>query len=151
MVEGKTYIYPKEAKARLKLAKDEGINVYIYAMTGYGKTELVEHYLKKNNKIYLDAESSRLEEFNIPINSSVKKFPVVIDNLQFAGDDEIKAAIVELLKRRDLWIILISRAVYPDYLMSYRLKGPGFVEIGQEQLALSLKEASDFLTVKRLV
>lgn len=67
MEEQKVYIYPKNAKRKLKNAKDHGQNIYIYGMTGFGKSELINHYLaRQKNLIVIDAENAVIEDFDLP-------------------------------------------------------------------------------------
>ena len=47
------YIKPVEAFKKLEAAKLLKQNVYIYGATGYGKTELIKQYFKKNKYIYI--------------------------------------------------------------------------------------------------
>ena len=46
------YIKPVEAFKKLEAAKLLKQNVYIYGATGYGKTELIKQYFKKDKYIY---------------------------------------------------------------------------------------------------
>ena len=47
------YIKPVEAFKKLEAAKLLKQNVYIYGATGYGKTELIKQYFKKDKYIYI--------------------------------------------------------------------------------------------------
>ena len=58
------YIYPKSARQKLKLARETNQTVYLYGMTGFGKTSLITHYLARRKAIFIDAETASLPEFD---------------------------------------------------------------------------------------
>lgn len=45
------YIHPKAAWDKLRMAGARRQNVYLYAATGYGKTELLHRYLRRRRHI----------------------------------------------------------------------------------------------------
>ena len=47
------YIHPKAAWDKLRMAGARRQNVYLYAATGYGKTELLHRYLRRRRHIWL--------------------------------------------------------------------------------------------------
>ena len=51
MEENEVYIYPKNAKQKLKLARANNQTVYMYGMTVFGKTSLVTHFLLRRKMI----------------------------------------------------------------------------------------------------
>ena len=50
------YIHPKAAWDKLRMAGARRQNVYLYAATGYGKTELLHRYLRRRRHIWLSGE-----------------------------------------------------------------------------------------------
>lgn len=153
MDENKVYIYPKTARRKLSAARKNHQTVYIYGMTGFGKTALVKHYLGKCRAVWIDAETVAVSEFQIAENESSdrhKNTIVVVEHLQFA-DELVREEVLKLLERKNVWLILISRAVCPGWLLPYRLKKGSFVEISQEDLALSQTEMEEYLMEKGLV
>ena len=151
MEENELYIFPKLAKKKLNLAKETFQTVYIYGMTGFGKTSLVTHYFAKRNYIYIDARTAMLSEFdNIPVDQADgrKRTVVVVDQLQFAEDGLIRDRILQLFNRKDIWLILVSRAVCPKWMLAHRLKSRDFMEITESDLALSLSEVDRYLKKK---
>lgn len=144
-IEKSFYIYPQKARKKLKLAQNESKNVYIYAMVGYGKSALVEHFLEKRKIIRLDAGSSPMDDFEIPERRTEKKQTVVIENLQFTENLEIKEKIYQLVIREDLWVILLSRAECPRWLLDVNFGQDAFMLIDEKDLSLNKKETADYL------
>ena len=140
MIQNPVYIYPQAARKKLKLAQNEGRNVYIYAMVGYGKSALVEHFLEKRKYIRLDVENSLIDDFEIPERKTEKRRVVVVENLQFVENAEIKEKIHQLVMRKDLWVILVSRAECPPWLMDLNYGQDAFMLIDEKDLTLSKKE-----------
>ena len=138
------YIYPKAAKKKLRLAQNEGRNVYIFAMVGYGKSALVEHFLEKRKYIRLDVENSLIDDYEISEKDIEKKRVVVVENLQFVENAEIKEKIHQLVMRKDLWVILVSRAECPPWLMDLNFGQDAFMLIDEKDLTLSKKEMADY-------
>ena len=148
------YIYPKSARQKLKLARETNQTVYLYGMTGFGKTSLITHYLARRKAIFIDAETASLPEFDaIPSHPADEenKTIVVIDQLQFADDEPIREMILSLINRQDLWLILISRALCPKWMLAQRLKQRDFMEITEKDLALSDKEIEEFLMQREII
>ena len=139
------YIYPKAAKKKLRLAQNEGRNVYIFAMVGYGKSALVEHFLEKRKYIRLDVENSLIDDYEISEKDIEKKRVVVVENLQFVENAEIKEKIHQLVMRKDLWVILVSRAECPPWLMDLNFDQDAFMLIDEKDLTLSKKEMADYM------
>lgn len=72
MGENEVYIYPKSAKQKLKLARENNQTVYLYGKTGYGKSSLVTHYLSRRKVIYIDVETASLSEFDENVKWSMQ-------------------------------------------------------------------------------
>lgn len=147
MEQNRIYVCPERARKKLKTAYDIGQTVYIYGMTGYGKTLLARNFLGKKKYLYLDASTALASEFSIPISTTSKKTKqiVVIDNLHYADSQNLRSAITALFGREDLWLILISRAACPAWINSYRIKVASFMEIDQNDLSLNMSELREYL------
>lgn len=73
------YIHPKAAWDKLRMAGARRQNVYLYAATGYGKTELLHRYLRRRRHIWLSGEGltvETLQEIALPAEATM-----VIDDL----------------------------------------------------------------------
>ena len=141
------YIYPEAARKKLKAAWDMKQMAYIYGATGYGKTELVNHYFARRTHCYLDAATDTLEQFQIPHTGCNI---VVIDNLQAAEPEEIREEIVKLVARRDIWLVLLARCNCPSWLASACVRQYPFVTIEENDLKLSVLETGKYLEAHNL-
>ena len=74
------YIRPKVAEEKFKLAQGLKQNVYLYGMTGIGKTAFVKDMLGKKSYDYYSAERDCAERIFIPEDG--KEHIIVIDDLQ---------------------------------------------------------------------
>lgn len=104
--------------------------------------------------LHIDVETASLSEFDeLPLHfaNDKNKTIVVIDQLQFADDEPIRERILNLISRKDLWLILISRAQCPKWLLTQRLKHRDFMEITEKDLALSAKDIKEYLKQKEII
>lgn len=144
----KIYIYPGNTKEKLKNAQKDKQNVYICAMTGFGKTALIEHFLGSKFYFFFDCLKSTHDDYEKmfeEIDKQKKNNIVVIDNLQFVKDDLMREDIKKVLLRKDCWTVILSRAEYPNWLLGISLKTDGFVEILEQDLVLEQKQFGDYL------
>jgi len=120
-----SYVKMASAQKKLELAQSMNTAVYVYGATGYGKTKLVENYLGKEKAIWLSADeteyylSAELEKISSNLEKGSEKRKnkiVVIDDLQFMFDTEIRQQIIALSEREDIWLILIGRTPAPQWL-----------------------------------
>lgn len=135
------YIVPEKAKDKLNAAQKIRQTVYIYGASGYGKTELVQNCLKEGDYEYLDASVDTVEEFQL---STREYRTVVIDNLQFAEPQDVREAILQLIDRRELWLILIARCPLPKWLVPPFVRTGSFTMIEEKDLSLSEKNIVQF-------
>ena len=134
------YIKPKKAWRLLRTADDENVTSYIYGVSGSGKTTLVTRYLGTRKYILLDAGGIRPDELMIESGNSRKI--VVIDNLHELswGDvDTVRDQIIDLIKREDIWVILIGRCPIPPWLSAVRFQ-EGFYVVDSKLLMFSLDD-----------
>ena len=89
------YIHPKAAWDKLRMAGARRQNVYLYAATGYGKTELLHRYLRRRRHIWLSGEGltvETLQEIALPAEATM-----VIDDLARVLDPAVRREIVSML------------------------------------------------------
>lgn len=131
------YISPRKARRKLKEAQGNAQTVYLYGATGYGKTALIRNYLKRTECLYFNAGNVLVNE--LAISESIGKREsgrtiVVIDDIQLAEPEDVRGAIVELTRRRDIWLILVGRCRCPSWLLAATLKQYPFMVIEEEDL-----------------
>ena len=131
------YIHPKAAWDKLRMAGARRQNVYLYAATGYGKTELLHRYLRRRRHIWLSGEGltvETLQEIALPAEATV-----VIDDLARVLDPAVRREIVSMLDQPGLWLVLAGRCPLPSWLTGPYVNGRLSV-IPEEDLRLSEKE-----------
>lgn len=105
------YIHPKAAWDKLRMAGARRQNVYLYAATGYGKTELLHRYLRRRRHIWLSGEGltvETLQEIALPAEATM-----VIDDLARVLDPAVRREIVSMLDQPGLWLVLAGRCPLP--------------------------------------
>lgn len=143
------YVRPKAAWEKMKAARNTLQTVYIYGATGTGKTSFVADFLARKRYRYMDLADSGVDQIaeSVPEKTDTQTI-VVIDNLHLLETQEDRsecgALIEELSGRRDVWLILISRAPVPKWLKSVFVRYI-FVTIGEEVLCLTEKEQENYL------
>lgn len=131
-------IYPAKAKQKILQAKAEYQTVYIYGATGYGKTSLVKGLLNEVIDFFYDCTQE--VDFSLIENTpSKEKYCVVIDNLQCMRSIEKQKEVHQLVKRKDIWLILIGRAGNPKWLQELYVNRK-MVVIEEKDLCLSADE-----------
>lgn len=142
------YIAPVKALKILKAARSLRQTVYICGATGYGKTELVMQYLLHRNYTYIscaDYETLALLPKRDDWNENDTPSVWVIDDLHLLRREDKKQDILSLVRRDDVWTILISRSRIPAWLLSVHLD-TGFQVVREEFLRLSEKDCRQFLS-----
>lgn len=136
-----TYIRPREASGKWKLAGSLHQTVYLYGVTGIGKTALAEHMLSRCKYDYFTAVQTSPEQIRIPKDG--KHRIVVIDDLHTVitrqMQEEFLPLLEELIERKDVWLILISRCRVPRWLLPLHVRS-AFLLIGEKELCLSREE-----------
>lgn len=113
------YIHPKAAWDKLRMAGARRQNVYLYAATGYGKTELLHRYLRRRRHIWLSGEGltvETLQEIALPAEATM-----VIDDLARVLDPAVRREIVSMLDQPGLWLVLAGRCPLPSWLPAAQL------------------------------
>lgn len=132
-----SYIRPKEAARKLKMAQNTKRTVYLYGVTGTGKTALVEDVLGKRGYAYYPAGETLPDQVCVPKEG--KQQIIVFDDLHTVAGaqlrDEYAALFDSLMERKDIWLILISRCKVARWLMPLHVQYL-FLIIGEEDLRL---------------
>lgn len=143
------YVRPQAAWKQMKAAQTTRQTVYLFGVTGSGKTSLAADFLARKQYRYLSVsnmEASDIAGIAPEKTDTVKN--LVIDDLHLLEEQEERAVceqfIEELSARKDIWLILISRAPLPKWLKSVHIRHI-FVLIGEEQLFLTEKEQEQYL------
>ena len=79
--------------------------------------------------------------------NSKKALPVVIDDLHLLFNEEKRREVIELTKRDDIWLILISRSNVPAWLRDAYIER-NFILISEEDLGLICDDISEYLRHK---
>lgn len=139
------YISPHKALKKIRACRSIGNVVYIYGATGYGKTELVRQFLKNKPYFYAScAENSQdFAEVNADENSK-KAMPVVIDDLHLLLNEKKRREVIELTKRDDIWLVLISRSNVPSWLRDAYIER-NFILISEEDLGLTCDDINEYI------
>lgn len=140
------YICPEKAVRKLRSGRRFRTPLYLYCVTGVGKTSLIIHNLNMKRCIYYSAAET--EASQIAVREQGVEHTVVIDDLQsVTGVEEREAyykVIQELLGREDVWLILIARCPFPRWLLTLRTKYI-FVEIEESDFLFSIEEQRAYL------
>ena len=135
------YIRTKAATQLLKKAAVFRSTVYVYGISGTGKTTLLKNYLKNKKFLYLSAEELTAEDLEIAEGGRQKI--VVIDDLHALVKDRqsdgYRQKILELVDRDDIWLFLSGRSPVPAWLVPSRLQN-NFIVIDERQLAFGINE-----------
>lgn len=131
------YVFPKRAKKKFKLAQELQQNVYLYGITGVGKTALVKNMLGRKSFYYYSAKETCANQIIVPNDD--KYHIIVVDDLYFimepAQREEYADVLRLLMGNRNIWLILISRCVIPQWLMPFQIDNAFFI-ITEEDLLL---------------
>ena len=139
------YISPHKALKKIRACRSIGNVVYIYGATGYGKTELVRQFLKNKQYFYASCAENSQDFAQVTIDANSKKaLPVVIDDLHLLLNEEKRREVIELTKRDDIWLILISRSNVPAWLRDAYIER-NFILISEEDLGLTCDDINEYL------
>lgn len=113
------FIQVSAIQAKLKKHTKNRI-IYIHAVTGYGKTTAVKLFLENTPYSYLPGEE--LTTQTMPSLSALMNTMVVIDDVQWILNDEIREQVRELCRQKKNSLILISRSPLPHWLTDLALE-----------------------------
>lgn len=145
----KDYTAPQAALKKLRAARRLSHTVYMYAATGYGKTELIRQYLSDRRYLYLSCEDENWDAsaFPPPAKNHGENSPrsvVVIDDLHRLKNEERQRDVLSLLDREDIWLLFISRSRVPAWLLPVYMQ-TGFLVISEEDFRLGETETAGLL------
>ena len=131
------YVRPKQAEKKFKLAQGLQQSVYLCGITGIGKTAFVSDMLGRKSYYYYSAKETSADQLQLPEDG--KHHIIVIDDLYSVIDsrqrEEYADRLRVLLQRRNVWLILISRCLIPQWLMPLHVDST-FLIIKEEDLKL---------------
>ncbi|MCR4736220.1 MAG: LuxR C-terminal-related transcriptional regulator [Treponema sp.] len=144
------YIKPDAAWDLLQKAKEDYTPVFIFGMTGYGKTTLVNQFLLNRSFIYYSASKNTIDEIKESFSkftvSRKLPFPIVFDDLHYLNDGEERRKLIELAKNELVWPFFISRSKILDHILdSFDL-----IYISEKELRISDEKSLDFFSSKNL-
>lgn len=148
------FIRPKAAWKKLNAAQPLGITVYLYGVTGYGKTTLVRHYLEDYRYTWYTCSNGNLCEQERKLRKNKKQLEmidefgnalnaVVIDDLQFLKNQEDRERILSIVEDESNWTILISRSPVLPWLKAVYMN-QGMKLIAEEDLSWDEKDIGTF-------
>ena len=139
------YIRPKRAEKKFKLAQGMRQTVYLYGITGSGKTALVKDMLRRKNYSYFSARETDAEKLEVLKDG--KSHIIVIDDLQDIQVEWQREAYAKRLSTlsdcRDVWLILISRCRIPQWLMPIHVENT-FLVIEEEDFQFDRRGQDDY-------
>ena len=143
--EEELYIRPKAADRKMKTAQTISQTIYLYGVSGSGKTSFIRNFMGKRRYYYYSAENLTKEELQIP--RAGKQIIVVIDDLHLVGMDPIweglQKEIALLAAREDVWLILSGRSRMPSWLIPLYYRRL-FTVIEEKDLLLSDSELAEY-------
>jgi LuxR family maltose regulon positive regulatory protein len=140
------YLPPEAALHKLARAREQGQTVYLHGVMGTGKTSLMTYFLKDHAFAYYSAIRAEAADLLAELHAS-SPFAVVIDDLEVLTEDRREAfylAVERLIRRKDVWLVLISRSMMPRWLAPLYVYYP-FVEIGEKDLVFSEERQREYL------
>ena len=150
------YVRPQTAWEQMKAAGNTRQTVYIYGVTGTGKTSFAADFLARKRYCYFSLAdigiTQIIEKMQERKNASGEKANMqtilVLDDLYLLETFEDRTAceklVEEMSARKDVWLILISRAPVPKWLKKPYVRHI-FVVIGEEELHFQEKEEENYL------
>lgn len=143
----KDYVAPAAALRKLKSAYNQQQNVYIYGVSGYGKTELVQQFMNnRKHKYYSFSDVSAMPEM---LSDTSERLTVVLDDIQLLTSDLMREKVLNLCRKENIWVILISRSPLPHWLRASYVN-QGFMIIQEEDLHLRGVEMAAYLQSQQL-
>ncbi len=139
------YIRPKRAEKKFKLAQELQQGIYLYGMTGCGKTAFVKDMLGRKSYHYFSARQTGAGD--LPAFQDGRQHTVVVDDLQDVASSQQREEYTSQLRlwmdSKNVWLILISRCVPPRWFMQLYVEYT-FLSIKEEELLLDRQEQDEF-------
>ncbi len=140
------YVCSERAALKWKSARDTRKTLYIYGMSGYGKTSLINFMVSDQEVIYVSADTFEPED--LELEDETENITVIVDDLDKLVRnpffEENKRRINELASFENVWLVLAGRSEVPGWLM------PGyftynFILIDENDLGFDRREAERYL------
>lgn len=146
--EAQLYVRPQTADRKLRAAQTLSQTVYLYGVSGCGKTSLLYDYLGRRRYLYFSAEKLCEADLDIPYTS--KQNIVIIDDLHMLRTDELReglqSKIEKLAYRDDVWLILAGRSRLPSWLVPLYYRRV-FTVIEENDMLLSPVEMASYMSL----
>lgn len=146
------YIRPVRAFRRMKSADEDSQTVYIFGVTGIGKTELFTRYLDGMEYRLLNGRKIDPEALK-PEKKETRQI-IVIDDLHDLvfdpNQEEIKERITKLAVREDIWLILAGRSPVPPWLAPIRYREM-FCIINEERLLFDERMEEQYVSRRNMI
>lgn len=146
------YIRPVRAFRRMKSADEDSQTVYIFGVTGIGKTELFTRYLDGMEYRLLNGRKIDPEDLK-PEKKKTRQI-IVIDDLHDLvfdpNQEEIKERITKLAVREDIWLILAGRSPVPPWLAPIRYREM-FCIINEERLLFDERMEEQYVSRRNMI
>ena len=138
------FIKPKKAWRLLKTADEGNVTAYIFGVSGSGKTTLVSRYLGTRKYMVVDAGGIRPDDLVVE-SSYARKIIVIVNLLELSwwDVDTVREQIIELIRREDVWVILVGRCPVPPWLSAVRFQ-EGFYVVDSKLLMFSLEDIKKY-------
>lgn len=151
----KYYVRPQRAWEQMKAAWTARQTVYLYGTAGTGKTSFAADFLDRKQYYYVSMSDTGIDEAAGEIREKLDAARsetgwniFVLDDLyllQTQEEHNVCERLAEMLcGRKDVWLVLISRAPVPGWLTSLCIRYV-FVTIGEESLFLTEREQECYL------
>lgn len=141
------YVCPKQADAKWKKAHTMNKTIYIYGVSGSGKTAFIKYQLRNKKYSYLSGKDVTEEDFRIAVKDNEKRI-VVVDDLQYLAQ-QYREKLLRLIEHEDLWVVLAGRSRLPRYLTPLYVRYE-FMVIDEENLELSLSEIKKYFSLWKI-
>ena len=140
------YVKPQKAWQLLNKSRKSCKPVYIFGMSGYGKTELVQQYFRDiEGSTYISCTDTRAVLEKCALIQSGLKFDaagpitIIFDDLHRVRKDpeseDLKRQIRQLAMHEDVWPVFINRSELTPWLIPVYVKR-GVMIISETELAL---------------
>lgn len=116
--------------------------VYIYGAATYGKTELIRRFLGKRKYSYYSCAEGGFPEKTEETDGKNPKI-IVLDDLSMLRDTPRRQRVIELAKRQDIRLFMLSRCSVPEWLFPLYIKS-GFIIIEESDLYIDRGEIERF-------
>ena len=127
---------------KLKQAEEEHCLLYIKALGGYGKSTVVQHYLRSKPHLTISGAKGFFD--TMPQPDTIHQPIVVIDDISFLREEKSIRYLGTLLEQQDKWFILIGRSPLPMWVQT-KLSDRGILLAVEKDLMWNAQQTRKFL------